>query len=329
MSAGEISESKEVAAVADGKGKLHLTESLILCRAADNELMELSGKVMLTLDAERLVAKKPDDPKMTPQDFVQWSNTQWETVGVPLVLVPYNVVPSILLAFLTPEHCGDQSTGCWLQGNTHGFSAAIEIVLPTSGHHISAGKSETTTHLLLGAILNKPHSKVVAASSLKTYPKCLYCERQTAHLQRELSEERSGSSSAQQILAAFPEWAVVFLVLGDAVVAAESHGKVAASSARTMSSWARLSSTCGADGFPWVNARYRPERYDPPPLPSQDNSLGVPSESHWHEDWSTADIQQAAEEHVMLSWSNSKPVKDLPIFERSEGVYLYDQTRGH
>ena len=28
------------------------------------------------------------------------------------------------------------------------------------------------------------------------------------------------------------------------------------------------------------------------------------------QEWSTADIQQAAEEHVMLSWSNSKPVKD-------------------
>jgi len=93
-----------------------------------------------------------------------------------------------------------------------------------------------------------------------------------------------------------------------------------------MSSWGRLSSTSGADGFPWVNARYIPERYDPPALPAKDNTLGVPSERHWQEDWSTADIQTAAEDHVMMSWSNSKAVKDLPVFERSEGVYLYDQN---
>lgn len=95
---------------------------------------------------------------------------------------------------------------------------------------------------------------------------------------------------------------------------------------RAMSSWGRLSSTSGADGFPWVNARYIPERYDPPALPAKDNTLGVPSERHWQEDWSTADIQTAAEDHVMMSWSNSKAVKDLPVFERSEGVYLYDQN---
>jgi len=61
-------------------------------------------------------------------------------------------------------------------------------------------------------------------------------------------------------------------------------------------------------------------------MPTEDNSLGTPSQRHWEEDWSTADIQQAAEEHVMLSWSNSSPVKDLPVFERSEGVYLYDSN---
>ncbi|CAK9098925.1 Uncharacterized aminotransferase YhxA [Durusdinium trenchii] len=100
----------------------------------------------------------------------------------------------------------------------------------------------------------------------------------------------------------------------------------ARASHRTMSAWGRLSSTSGADGFPWVNARYSPEQYDPLPMPTEDNSLGTPSQRHWEEDWSTADIQQAAEEHVMLSWSNSSPVKDLPVFERSEGVYLYDSN---
>lgn len=108
-------------------------------------------------------------------------------------------------------------------------------------------------------------------------------------------------------------------VLGDAEGSRASR--------RAMSSWGRLSSTSGADGFPWVNARYIPERYDPPALPAKDNTLGVPSERHWQEDWSTADIQTAAEDHVMMSWSNSKAVKDLPVFERSEGVYLYDQNR--
>jgi len=109
------------------------------------------------------------------------------------------------------------------------------------------------------------------------------------------------------------------------VVAENARSKDAQLDRRSMSSWGRLSSTSGADGFPWVNARYIPEHYDPPAPPTKDNSLGVPSQRHWNEEWSTADIQQAAEEHVMLSWSNSKPVKDLPIFERSEGVYLYDQ----
>eukprot|EP00913_Durusdinium_trenchii_P014466 g13570.t1 len=107
----------------------------------------------------------------------------------------------------------------------------------------------------------------------------------------------------------------------------------ARASHRTMSAWGRLSSTSGADGFPWVNA----SRAVVKPLVMvklaapvflrvwlKDNSLGTPSQRHWEEDWSTADIQQAAEEHVMLSWSNSSP--DLPVFERSEGVYLYDSN---
>ncbi|CAJ1451409.1 unnamed protein product [Effrenium voratum] len=93
---------------------------------------------------------------------------------------------------------------------------------------------------------------------------------------------------------------------------------------RRMSSWGRVSSTAGAYGYPMVNARYKPESPEPLPLPDKDNRLGSPSERHWQEDWSTADLHEAAERHVMLSWSNSSPVADLPIIERAEGVHLYD-----
>jgi len=91
------------------------------------------------------------------------------------------------------------------------------------------------------------------------------------------------------------------------------------------STWGKLSSTQGADGFPFVNARYVPDSFSPPPRSVQDNSLGAASARHWEESsWSEAEIRSAAEEHVLLSWTNSEPVKDLPIIERGEGVYLYD-----
>mmetsp|Transcript_41396 Transcript_41396/g.96195 ORF Transcript_41396/g.96195 Transcript_41396/m.96195 type:complete len:545 (+) Transcript_41396:71-1705(+) len=95
---------------------------------------------------------------------------------------------------------------------------------------------------------------------------------------------------------------------------------------RRMSTWGRLSSTIGADGFPWVNARYLGEQFDSRPLPSEDNSSGTPSDTHWQPDWSSAELRDAAEEHVMLSWTRSSPIKDLPLIERGEGVYLYDSN---
>lgn len=95
--------------------------------------------------------------------------------------------------------------------------------------------------------------------------------------------------------------------------------------ARLHSSWSKLSSTSGAEGFPRVNARYMPDPYTPPPAPTSDNSLGIPSARHWEDSkWSNEELREAAKDHVMLSWSNSEPVKDLPFIERGEGVYLYD-----
>ncbi|CAE7198563.1 unnamed protein product, partial [Symbiodinium sp. KB8] len=91
-----------------------------------------------------------------------------------------------------------------------------------------------------------------------------------------------------------------------------------------MTTWGRLSSTVGADGFPWVNARYLGEQYEQLPMPTEDNAVGKPSECHWRPDWSAAELREAADEHVMLSWTASNPVKALPVIERGEGVYLYD-----
>jgi len=92
-----------------------------------------------------------------------------------------------------------------------------------------------------------------------------------------------------------------------------------------MSSWGKLSSTGGAEGYPWVNARYMPEQWATVPEHYHDNSIGEASARHWEDpSWSEADLRSAAEDHVLLSWSHSAPVKDLPIIERGEGVYLYD-----
>jgi len=93
---------------------------------------------------------------------------------------------------------------------------------------------------------------------------------------------------------------------------------------RRMTTWGRLSSTVGADGFPWVNARYLGEQYEQLPMPTEDNAVGKPSECHWRSEWSAAELREAADEHVMLSWTASNPVKALPVIERGEGVYLYD-----
>eukprot|EP00933_Yihiella_yeosuensis_P019272 TRINITY_DN15628_c1_g1_i1.p1 TRINITY_DN15628_c1_g1~~TRINITY_DN15628_c1_g1_i1.p1 ORF type:complete len:577 (-),score=107.89 TRINITY_DN15628_c1_g1_i1:127-1857(-) len=104
-------------------------------------------------------------------------------------------------------------------------------------------------------------------------------------------------------------------VLGDAAGPAE----------RRLTTYSRLSNTCGAEGYPWINARYIPD----PPAQFQhnmaDTNLGTPSSRHWQEEnWSEAELREAAEDHVMLSWSSTEPVKDLPIIERGEGVYLID-----
>lgn len=67
-----------------------VNQQLTLCRAADNELMEASGRLMKNLDDQRVAARTADDPPMTTSDFVRWLNTKWENISVPLVIVPYN-----------------------------------------------------------------------------------------------------------------------------------------------------------------------------------------------------------------------------------------------
>ncbi|CAE8584343.1 unnamed protein product, partial [Polarella glacialis] len=95
-------------------------------------------------------------------------------------------------------------------------------------------------------------------------------------------------------------------------------------SSKAASAWSRLSHTDGAVGYPNVNTRYVHDPYSPLTPPSEDNSLGTPDARHWTDDkWAESDLRQASEDHVMLSWTASEPVKDLPFIERGEGVYLY------
>lgn len=95
---------------------------------------------------------------------------------------------------------------------------------------------------------------------------------------------------------------------------------------RATASYRALSRTQGVEGYPNVNARYKQEPPNKLALPSADNSLGSALPRHWNREWSETELRKAAVDHVMLTWSASAPVENLPIIERGEGVYLYDTT---
>eukprot|EP00933_Yihiella_yeosuensis_P040667 TRINITY_DN35005_c0_g1_i1.p1 TRINITY_DN35005_c0_g1~~TRINITY_DN35005_c0_g1_i1.p1 ORF type:complete len:584 (-),score=127.68 TRINITY_DN35005_c0_g1_i1:398-2149(-) len=120
---------------------------------------------------------------------------------------------------------------------------------------------------------------------------------------------------------------VVNSAAANAAKASTVLGESAGPAERRLTTYSRLSHSCGAEGYPWVNARYisdPPSQYEHVP---KDTRLGTPSERHWQEDkWSEAEIREAAHDHVMLSWSSSESVQDLPIMEKGEGVYLYDSN---
>jgi len=100
-----------------------------------------------------------------------------------------------------------------------------------------------------------------------------------------------------------------------------------ARSCRGTAGYRDLSRTEGVAGFPHVNARFK---QDPPrqrELPTEDNSCGKPSASHFDGSaWSEADVRKAAVNHAMLTWSGAAPMESLPIIDRAEGVYVYDST---
>ena len=82
------------------------------------------------------------------------------------------------------------------------------------------------------------------------------------------------------------------------------------------------------DARPLVNSLHEPEPFAPPLLEHKDNAFDPArvSPEHWSkEQWSTERVRSAQSNHVVASWGATKAIADLPIMERSEGIYLYDR----
>lgn len=93
---------------------------------------------------------------------------------------------------------------------------------------------------------------------------------------------------------------------------------------RAFTEFKNLSRTEGATGFPRVNTRYAPDEHVPVvELPESQGATGA-SEKHWENEWSEADLQNATEDNVMLTWGPSAPAAGLPQIVKGEGVYVYD-----
>jgi len=75
-----------------------------------------------------------------------------------------------------------------------------------------------------------------------------------------------------------------------------------------------------------VNAHHVPDPWSPPELHEKPNAFerSKVSQEHWSDDWSQADLRAAQHEHVVGTWGPTNAIRDVPMFERGEGVYLYD-----
>lgn len=93
----------------------------------------------------------------------------------------------------------------------------------------------------------------------------------------------------------------------------------------TWEHYSNLSRTEGHTQYPNVNQRYKPQRLSElPTTAAQDNARGQMSDKHLKEEWSEAEIKEAVQDNVMMTWANSGNRTQLPIIVRGEGVYLID-----
>mmetsp|Transcript_77282 Transcript_77282/g.216004 ORF Transcript_77282/g.216004 Transcript_77282/m.216004 type:complete len:531 (+) Transcript_77282:83-1675(+) len=97
-----------------------------------------------------------------------------------------------------------------------------------------------------------------------------------------------------------------------------------AAASRASARFPGLSRTDGAQGFPNVNAKYRPDEHPPLAKLGEVQEPEGASLAHWKGDWSASDLHSAVEDHVMMSWGPSGPAKDLPTIVDAKGIYLYD-----
>jgi taurine--2-oxoglutarate transaminase len=80
----------------------------------------------------------------------------------------------------------------------------------------------------------------------------------------------------------------------------------------------RLSSTT-------LNALDVPDRSLTNPLPQLDTRCGAPTRDHWAGTWSKAQIDNAAQKHVMFTYGPTDAQRDaVPLLRRGAGSYLYD-----
>lgn len=80
----------------------------------------------------------------------------------------------------------------------------------------------------------------------------------------------------------------------------------------------RLSSTT-------LNALDVPDRSLTQALPQLDTRCGAPTRDHWAGTWSKAQIDNAAQKHVMFTYGPTDAQRDaVPLLRRGAGSYLYD-----
>jgi len=73
-----------------------------------------------------------------------------------------------------------------------------------------------------------------------------------------------------------------------------------------------------------VNAQYIPDVRPNVAPPVHDNSIsGSVSSDHWEDSWSDEKLD-AARSNLLATWGPSAPLANTMIFDRGEGVYIYD-----
>jgi taurine--2-oxoglutarate transaminase len=72
--------------------------------------------------------------------------------------------------------------------------------------------------------------------------------------------------------------------------------------------------------------QYEPDTRPKAPMPKEDNNSVTVSAKHWDAEWTTEQLQYAAENNAMSTWGPSRPVGNAIVVDRGEGVYVYDKN---